>query len=127
MLASESPAGPSRALVLDNEFLIATELKALLHSVGYGSVEVAKTPLEAQTLLRVAGFDVAIVEPRLDGPELRRLADDLTRNGTRIVLCTGDLEHEMAKAFPQLPVLPKPFFKADIERCLDAVSPPPAN
>ncbi|HWK12742.1 MAG TPA: ATP-binding protein [Vicinamibacterales bacterium] len=119
-------AASRRALVVEDEAPIRQLVVRLLERRGYAVVE-AESRASARDAVRDGAFDVVLCDLRLaDGSgtgvvdDIRAMRPDITR---RVIFVTGDAS-SLADAEPDvadLPVLPKPFTSADLDRALSSL------
>jgi two-component system, response regulator PdtaR len=116
------PLAGRRCLVLDDEFLIALDIKQILERAGATHVACVASASEAIALLRrEPRFDLAVLDVKLSGPDRNSLgvAALLAEKATPFVFLTGmRVDNVHAKHFPQAPVVEKPY---DATALLDAV------
>ncbi|MBL8917603.1 MAG: response regulator [Myxococcaceae bacterium] len=120
------PAGSGRrVLVVDDEPLVARVAVRMLRG---DEVKVAAGPAEALELCRTAEFDVVLCDLSMpDGGGARLYAELSTLRpalATRIVFVTGGASTDEAAGFlarTRLPVLHKPYGRAELEAAIDAV------
>ena len=96
-------------LVVEDEFLIALELAAIVEDAG-GAAVVAASLGEAEACLGEGGpFHAAILDVRLGKEEVFPVADDLTARGTPFVFHSGHARREvLCERYEGVTVLPKP-------------------
>jgi DNA-binding response OmpR family regulator len=98
---------PRQALVLDDEYLIAVDLEAILAGAGY-DVLTAVTAAEARDFAAGNPVHVAVLDFRMD-QAAHQLAHHLRTQGVPVIFCTGALADEVHSVFPDAPVVSKPF------------------
>jgi two-component system, response regulator PdtaR len=103
---------PRQALVLDDEFLIAVEIEAILTDAGY-SVLSAVTVAEARDFAARNPVHVAVLDFRMEHGA-HEFAHHLRAEGVPVVFCTGALMDEVHTVFPDAPVISKPFDVASL-------------
>ena len=113
MPMSDSLLAGKRCLVLDDEFLIALDIRQILELAGAKHVASVASASEAIELLRrEPKFDLAVLDVKLGGAEGHSLgvAAMLAKAGTPFVFLTGmRVDNVHAKKFPQAPVVEKPY------------------
>ncbi|RYE87761.1 MAG: response regulator [Hyphomicrobiales bacterium] len=100
------------ALVVDDEYLIAVELEAIMESSGYDVLSAINVH-EARQLMDLRSIDVAVLNFRMKDGTLD-LARDLEARGVPLVFCTGSLPEEVHALFPGVAIVPKPFTAAGL-------------
>jgi two-component system, response regulator PdtaR len=108
---------PRQALVLDDEYLIAVEVEAILADAGYDVLS-AVTVAEARDFATRHAVNVAVLDFRMD-QAAHQLAHQLRSLNVPVIFCTGALAEEVRAVFPDAPVISKPFETATL---LDAVA-----
>ena len=130
--AKATPGRRLRVLLVDDDALILESLEAVLRDLGHEAV-LASTGEEALALL-ATGYEPEVVILDLNMPglggagTLPRLQD--AHPGVPILLSTGRLDPaalELAAAFPQVTLLPKPFDREELQRRLEERGGPPAG
>jgi len=100
-------------LVLDDEFLIALDIRQILESVGVTTVTCIGSTAEALEKLRAGTkFDFAVLDVKLSGATRDSLtvAAELVRQKTPFVFLTGmRRQDERVRQFPNAPVVEKPY------------------
>ena len=99
---------PKTALVVETNYLIASVIESPLIASGF-QVVVATDEDEARTAIATHGFDIAILDFRLQhgGPE--GLVAQLQVAGIPYVFCTASSTAEVVEHFPGARVIEKPF------------------
>jgi CheY-like chemotaxis protein len=106
------PGLPLVALVVDDEYLIAVELEAILTSGGYHVLSAVNVP-EARQLTELCAVDVAVLDFRM-GAEAVSFARHLQAIGVPLIFCTGSMPEEVHSVFPAAPIVAKPFADAQL-------------
>lgn len=108
----QGPDSPLVALVVDDEFLIAVELEAILIGGGYHVLS-AVNVAEARNLASLRPIDVAVLDFRM-GAGAVDFARDLQARGVPTLFCTGSTLDEVHAVFPAASVIAKPFSGDDL-------------
>ena len=98
-----------RVLVVEDEFLIAAELSAILEDAGHAVVGPAGSVAAARALLVDGQMpDLAVIDANLRGETSERLAEDLRRLGIPFCVCTGYQPGDLKAQFGDVITLQKP-------------------
>jgi CheY-like chemotaxis protein len=100
-----------RCLVVDDEALIALDIRQILELAGASAVVCAGTAQAALAALGGGRFDVAIIDVKLgQTPTSLSVATALTERGTPFVILTGvQNDDPRLSAFPRAPLVQKPY------------------
>jgi len=99
-----------RAMVAEDSLLILVALEILLEQHGIGIAGQASTIAEAQALVEIGNFDIAILDINLHDEMVFPVADLLHQRGIPIIFTTGYAPSEMLPArFAQVPIIQKPY------------------
>jgi CheY-like chemotaxis protein len=113
---------PARILLVEDEALVAAMLQDMLEALGARVVGPALTLDSACELAEGASFDAAVLDVNLRGEDVSAVAALLSRRGIPFVFATG-YGGGISAAWPDAPVVEKPYSIADIERALLSVAP----
>lgn len=102
-----------RALVLDDQYLIASAIEAFLSDSGYETV-MALSEQEALDAIASRQFDVAIVDYHLGSGTSDGVIARLQAAGTPFAICTGSIADDLSERHPGVAVICKPFAEGDI-------------
>jgi CheY-like chemotaxis protein len=103
-----------RILLLEDDFLIAMHVESLCRDHGAADV-VVKHSLDEVDEKVVADFDVAIIDVMLSGVSALPFAERLAKTRAPFVLASAYVDvEEVAKDFPGVPVIGKPFAGDDL-------------
>jgi CheY-like chemotaxis protein len=105
-----------RILVVEDDFLIAMDIKGAIERLGGKVVGPVGRLQQAQELARREAFDAAILDVKLDGDLTFPLADELMTRGVPIVLATGYDLASLPEKFQHVPHLRKPFHDAEVRQ-----------
>ena len=98
-----------RVLVIEDELLIALDLKEALIQVGADVVGVAATVEEALVAVAAPGLTAAIVDLRLNGRSVRDAVQILTDRDLPFIFYSGLEATPTAHSWPKVPLLLKPL------------------
>jgi len=116
-----------RILVVEDDFLIAMDIKEAIEQLGGHVVGPIGRLKQAQDLARREVVDAAILDVKLDGDVTLPLAEELLVRGVPVVLATGyDLE-SLPEKFQRVPHLRKPFHSTDVRRLAVMAFPRPKS
>ena len=105
-----------RVLVVEDDFLIAMDIKGAIERLGGHVVGPIGRLEQAQDLARREVFDAAILDVKLDGEVTFPLAEELLTRGVPIALATGYDVASLPENFQGVPLLRKPFHDTDVRR-----------
>lgn len=118
-MAERSARGFSgRALIIEDDAVIALDLQEMLERRGFGPVEIAYTA-EAAERCAAQTYSVAIVDIKLASGTSIVAARLLQNNGTPLIVTTG-YEDGLAADFANVTVLVKPFEEERLGEALDS-------
>jgi DNA-binding NarL/FixJ family response regulator len=124
-MADSSPE--RRALIVDDEFLIACDLEASMHELGYSACAVASNETDAIELAKSEPPDVVVMDVYLGGIragiETARWLHEVV--GTPVVFVTAHSDDEtierIHEAVPGAPVLSKPAYRESLANAVSKV------
>jgi two-component system, response regulator PdtaR len=110
---------PPRLLIVEDDYLMSTDLEAALTDAGFAVVGVAATADDALTLSESARPALAIMDVRLRGQRdgIDAAIDIFSRTGIRCIFATAHHDrHVRARAEASRPLawLPKPYGMASL-------------
>jgi CheY-like chemotaxis protein len=108
-------------LVIDDEFLIALDIQQTLEAAGAAVTCIGDADAALAALTGGGRFDFAILDIKLSDftRDSTSIASVLTERGTPFVFLTGmRADNEMAKGFPQAPLVEKPY---QVETLMEAL------
>lgn len=108
-----------RVLLVEDEALVAFLLEDMLEDLGCRVVALAARLPEGLAAAERDGFDLALLDVNL-GPEERSfaIARRLEERGVPFAFVTAYGAGDAREAFPEAPVIPKPFMMHDLKRAL---------
>jgi len=115
-----------RVLVVEDEMLILMDIEGMLTDLGCESVTAAATIDQAAALIDAGVFDLAMLDIDLNGSKSHVLADKLAARGVPFVFSTGYGGDEMGASYRHLPLLKKPFRRAELVDTLSSLLAPPS-
>ena len=96
-----------RILLVEDDPIIALDLRQTLEDAGAAVIGPAPDPVSAMALLHGNAFDVAVLDHLIVGGDSLAVADELFRRGVRFLFHTSH-RGTLAQRFPQAPVINKP-------------------
>ena len=113
-----------RVLVVEDEFLVALDLEAMIRDLG-GTVVGPVAHLDAaRTVMLQEKINCAILDVRLDGDTSLPLADELIASGFPVILASGYGSDQLPKRFADTPKLRKPVSVHELARVLERIFQP---
>lgn len=111
--------GGARVLVVEDEPIVALDLKRMLEASGFLVTGVATQLREGVQMALSLPLDVALLDVRLSqGTTSRELARILRRRGVPVLLVTAHVQPgrqgEFDEAYADCPLLAKPFGKKQL-------------
>jgi DNA-binding NtrC family response regulator len=103
-----------RILIIEDEPMIALDLKLALAEAGADVVGIASTIDEARELAEAPDITGAVVDLRLHGQSVRGVAQRLTERAIPFLFYSGHDEAPTARSWPAVPLLTKPQAPAAI-------------
>jgi len=100
--------GGKRCLVLEDEFLIALDVRQTLESAGAAVTCFGDGAEALHALQGGVQFDLAVLDLKLSGSDSTGVAALLTGRGTPFVFLTG-MRPDDVRSFPHAPVVEKPY------------------
>ncbi|MGF1627658.1 MAG: response regulator [Alphaproteobacteria bacterium] len=109
-----------RLLVVEDEYLVATDLACALEAMGVMVVGPAGTVEDALDLVESDGgrLDGAVLDINLRGERVYPVADALTARGVPFVFATGYDMATVPETYAQVPRCEKPVDRARLTRLL---------
>ncbi|MFG6083340.1 response regulator [Paracoccus litorisediminis] len=99
----------SRVLVIEDEPLVALDIRHELTAAGAGKVDIARSIGQALEAIRSADIDVALLDGNLSGERVDEVAKAL--RGRKIPFCfvSGYGRQHLPQGFQDAPIIEKPF------------------
>ena len=96
-------------LMIEDEFLVAAEIRFHLERGGFTAIEHAATEADALAAIASLHWDAAVVDANLNGRGIDRIAAALQEKGIPFAVVTGYGRTGMPEALREVPVIDKPF------------------
>ena len=117
MSDAAQPLEGRRILIVEDEYLIAMQVKRWLLAAGAAVVGPVPSVARALDLIEDEGIDAAVLDVNLgNGDTVYPVADKLSALGVPYLFATGDVKMSGADAHRQQPRLEKPFVEAELLR-----------
>lgn len=124
-LAGEGILAGRRILVVEDEVLIAFDLRDCFQEAGAASVRLAHTLAEALPLAKRAQLSAAVLDIRLGADGVAPVAEALAARGIPFLFYTGqEKEDPVRQAFPGALALTKPTDAWVLARALSGLRKP---
>lgn len=108
-----------RILVVEDDYLIAMELKRWLQTAGYEVIGPVPSVDQALDLIEDEGLDAAVLDINLgDGDTPYPVADRLELLRVPYLFAMGDVQKAKTGRYTEPPLLEKPCSKAEVLRTL---------
>jgi DNA-binding response OmpR family regulator len=108
------PQNATTVLVVEDDFLIALDIKSELERAGYGVLGPANTVQSAMTLVGDTGIDAALLDVNLRNEKSYPVADALTARHIPFAFLSGHTADDLDHKFRQERMLIKPFLSRDL-------------
>jgi DNA-binding response OmpR family regulator len=119
MITNTSLAGKT-ALVMDDEFLIASMIEDILVRLGADVVTATRCD-EAEAYLSDRHVDFAVIDYQMRDVPSAEVWTALMERGIPFAFCTGSMVEEMRDRFPGILILSKPFSESAIVDAANAL------
>lgn len=117
-MAQADQAAEGTILVVDDEWLIAEDVRLRLRRLGYPRVETAHSLSRAIAALQNARPVAALVDLELQGVLTFEVTDALMQWGVPFAVMTGHLREIFPERLGRFPVLEKPFADTDLQQVM---------
>ncbi len=108
-----------RALIVEDNLIIALDAEEMLKALGASDIEVVGGVGEALRRMEGAAVDIALLDINLGNENSAPIAERLTELGTPFIFTTGYGENStILEKFPGTPIVAKPYRREDVERAL---------
>lgn len=108
-----------RALVVEDNMIIALEAEDMLRRLGFAHVDVVGRVRDAETVLDGGRFDAVALDVSLGGETSFSLADRLAEVGVPFLFATGYGEAGIIpERFAHVPIVAKPYSEASLSAAL---------
>lgn len=113
---------PMQILVVEDEFLIATEIMGILEDAGHQVLGPAGSVNAAEKLLARERPDVAIIDANLRGETSASLAEQLRELAIPFCVCTGYRSTDLKVNFGEVETLQKPVTPHNLLAVINTLS-----
>ncbi|MBS0220076.1 MAG: response regulator [Proteobacteria bacterium] len=117
----------ARVLIVEDNFLVATDLSAMITASGGTVIGPAGDAVKACALTKVGGPDLAVLDVKLHEGDSRAVVDELERHHVPFLVLTAYEQSGLPPCFAGVPYLSKPFMEDDLLRLLVTLLPRPAT
>jgi CheY-like chemotaxis protein len=98
----------TKALLVEDEFLIAADMEAILRDMGFEPLIAASVP-DALRILAEGGVGVAVLDYRLGNTDTESVGAKLREQRIPFALCSGSTPDQTGSAFHGVPFVSKPY------------------
>ena len=113
------PAEPPRVIIVEDEPLVAENLRDDLVEAGFEVVGVAPRVESALKLIEGTGFDVAIIDANLAGTSAAPAAAALSARGLPFMVLSGYAREQLQREFSEAVYIQKPY---RVRKLIDALN-----
>jgi len=113
------PAEPARVIIVEDEPLVAENLRDDLVEAGFEVVGVAARVESALKLIEGTGFDVAIIDANLAGTSAAPAAAALSARGLPFMVLSGYAREQLQREFSEAVYIQKPY---RVHKLIDALN-----
>jgi CheY-like chemotaxis protein len=110
-----------KILVVEDEFLVASLLQAMLESAGCAVSGPVSRVAEALDAVDHETYDAAVLDVNLGGERIDPVADALSRRNVPFMFVTGYGTAALPGGYPERPRLSKPFRMDDLLATLSTI------
>ena len=115
MAIAHSMKLPARALVVEDNMVVALDMAEILEDAGVSDIRVAATVEQGLSFLDESPVDFALLDVNLGTSTSLEVAKVLASRGVPFILTTGyEGASGMTDGFPPSPILVKPYSPSDI-------------
>jgi DNA-binding response OmpR family regulator len=111
-----------RALIVEDEALVAMLLEDMLLEIGYDAVEIAGSITDGMRAAINNTFAIAILDINLNGVSSFPIADILSERGIPFLFSTGYGTAGLDQRYARIPTLQKPFLLAELKAAVQALT-----
>ncbi|ETX10773.1 hypothetical protein OCH239_21335 [Roseivivax halodurans JCM 10272] len=109
MSSSETNEGRRTILIVEDEWLVATDLMHMIEDIGYHAHGPAHSVSEALDLLNEAEVDAGLLDVNLRGETSYPIADAMAEKGLPFAFLSGYTSDQLRPGFQECPLLSKPI------------------
>jgi DNA-binding response OmpR family regulator len=110
-----------RALVVEDEAMIAMLIEDMLLDAGCTAVDVAGRMDSAMRFAETGSYDFVILDVNLGGTPSYPIADVLAKRDIPVIFATGYGVGGLKASYAGAPTLQKPFVRADLEAIISGI------
>lgn len=107
-----------RVLIVEDEFMIALDIQAMITDLGCAAVALASTVEKALSLLEQDAFDIVLLDINLSGASSFPVAEMLAERKIPFAFLSGYDSQILPASFAERPILKKPFSERDLSALL---------
>lgn len=111
-----------RVLIVEDEFMIAMAVEAVVTDAGGVVVDMAATLEQALHLARSAELDAALLDINLNGKASFEVAETLAARGIPYAFVTGYGKQMVPPAYASVPLLMKPYARSELVQLLGVLA-----
>jgi two-component SAPR family response regulator len=111
-----------RILIVEDEPLIALELEMMVSDFVAAAILVEVSVAATKQALHQDDLDFAFLDVDVINGKTFELAQILGRKHVPFVFVSGSPQDQLPSNLRDVPFIPKPFFRAQIERALESVA-----
>ena len=112
-----------KVLIVEDEFLIAEDLKTTLEELGYEVLGPALSCSSALEVLWSNKPDLALIDTQLGSETCQVVVEECRLQSIPMVICSGHFQSELPDYCKDLPLLGKPYHRTTVMAAMRASAP----
>jgi two-component SAPR family response regulator len=121
---STTTLGGRRVLIVEDQYLIADDMRQAIEALGGAAAGPAPTVATALEMLAGGEVDLALLDVNIAGEPVYVLAEALAEQGKPFIFATGYSRVAIPPKYADAPHLEKPLTREALSACIGRLGPP---